>query len=81
MSSGVNVNIASLLVKRELGPGKPLLSSKTDNGLDLEKQFASWKEADFLRHCSADYASFQPAPRSTIALCYNCNGSLLASTQ
>ena len=47
----------------------------------LGEAIGSWSESDFLRHCVADYAQFQPAPRSTIALCYNSDGSLLASTQ
>eukprot|EP00887_Chlorella_sp_A99_P001076 scaffold14.g1076.t1 len=45
-----------------------------------KRALEQWQEADFLRHSSAHYATFSPAPRSTIALSYNSDGTLLAST-
>lgn len=45
------------------------------------KQLTAWAENSFVDNASASYAGFQPPPRSTIALSFNCDGSLLASTQ
>lgn len=77
--SNNSVTIPHVLLQRELGHE---LSTATGGytRLSSRAQVESWSEADLLRHCSAEYASFLPAPRSTIALCYNCNGTLLAST-
>lgn len=74
-------NVATLLLRRELNGGKQSLCLRGYGGSDLQRHLESWQEGDFLRHCSAEYAIFNPAPRSTIALSYNCDGSLLASTQ
>lgn len=73
-------NLANLLLIREMGAERPGLCVRGMEQGSLNRQLESWREGDFLHHCSAEYASFQPAPRSTIALCYNCDGSLLAST-
>lgn len=73
--------MANLLLRRELGAERPGLCSRGLEQGALKRQVEEWREEDFLQHCNAEYASFQPAPRSTIALCYNCDGSLLASTQ
>lgn len=72
--------MANLLLRRELGAERPGLCSRGLEQGALKRQVEEWREEDFLQHCNAEYASFQPAPRSTIALCYNCDGSLLAST-
>jgi hypothetical protein len=74
-------NVANLLLRRELGAERPGLCGRGLEQGALMRQVEEWGEEDFLQNCSAEYASFQPAPRSTIALCYNCDGSLLASTQ
>lgn len=63
-------NPARLLLEREAG-GAPRVRGC----------LRSWAEASLTRHSSAQYAAFQPPPRSTIALSYNCDGTLLASTQ
>ena len=70
-----------MLPRREQGSAQPSLCTRGYEAEGLNRTLESWREADFLQHCSAEYATFQPAPRSTIALCYNCDGSLLASTQ
>lgn len=65
-------NAAALLLRREVGgPG----AGRAAQGL------AGWAEASLTQHSAAAYAAFQPPPRSTIALSYNCDGTLLASTQ
>lgn len=74
-------NIAALLFRRELGDQHPGYCGQGLERGTLASRLESWREHDFLQHCSATYASFTPAPRSTIALCYNCDGTLLASTQ
>ena len=73
--------MANLLLRRELGAERPGFCSRGYEQGALKRQVEEWREGDFLHNCTAEYASFQPAPRSTIALCYNCDGSLLASTQ
>ena len=73
-------NVAQLLFQREIGTrggAYGLGRGSKAAARELER----WHEGDALRHCSAEYAHFQPAPRSTIALCYNCDGTLLASSQ
>lgn len=74
-------SVANFLLRRELGAERPGLCARGAGPGSVARGLESWREGDLLRHCSAEYASFQPAPRSTIALCYNCDGSLLASTQ
>jgi hypothetical protein len=81
MGANKRTNVASLLAGRELGVGRPGACCRGFESGSVKRSLERWQEADFLQNCSADYASFQPAPRSTIALCYNCDGSLLASTQ
>jgi activator-of-BECN1-regulated-autophagy protein 1 len=76
-----SLNPAVLLSKRELGDGipGPALGNVKERTA-VENELHRWRERDFLEASSAEYALFQPAPRSTIALCYNCDGTLLAST-
>ncbi|KAL4443318.1 hypothetical protein ABPG75_011055 [Micractinium tetrahymenae] len=66
---GPAVNPALLLLAREAGGPRR-----------THERLRSWAEASFTRNSSAQYAAFQPPPRSTIALSYNCDGTLLAST-
>lgn len=75
-------NPAILLSKRELGDGIHNWFSLVNvrESTAVENELHRWRERDFLESSSAEYALFQPAPRSTIALCYNCDGTLLAST-
>jgi activator-of-BECN1-regulated-autophagy protein 1 len=76
-----SLNPAVLLSKRELGDGIPGLARvNVKKRTAVENELHRWRERDFLEASSAEYALFQPAPRSTIALCYNCDGTLLAST-
>jgi hypothetical protein len=71
-------NAARLLAAREVGgPPRCAAADATPTSARLQQ----WAEASLTSHCSASYASFQPPPRSTIALSYNCDGTLLASTQ
>ena len=70
---------ASLLLQRELGRETALCNAAAAAPSSL--RLAQWAEGDLVAHCSAGYAAFQPPPRSTIALSYNCDGTLLASTQ
>lgn len=74
-------NLVALLAAREAGTVQQGACSRDLQHGSIKRRLEQWQEADFMQNCSADYASFQPAPRSTIALCYNCDGSLLASTQ
>lgn len=73
-------NVASLLFARELSANKAVYCSKDSQKAEIDTKLEQWLEADSLARCSATYAAFQPAPRSTIALSFNCDGSLLAST-
>lgn len=66
--------LAAVLLQRELGGG-PRGAPKPAQRLE------AWSEAGLGQHTAAAYAAFQPPPRSTIALSYNCDGTLLASTQ
>ena len=73
--------LTSTLLTREVGGAKRLCVGNQESREPVRKVEA-WAEADFLdASCAAQYATFQPAPRSTIALSYNSSGSLLASTQ
>lgn len=72
-------NVANLLRERETGSRQNVCAQSTGVA-GVDKEIRSWREDDFINHCKARYASFTPSPRSTIALCYNCDGSLLAST-
>lgn len=77
-AGGGQQNVARLLLSRETaGRRAPLCGG----GGSTRRQLERWQEADFVQHSSASYCAFQPAPRSTIALSYNSNGTLLASTQ
>ncbi|KAL6767333.1 hypothetical protein ACKKBF_B34855 [Auxenochlorella protothecoides x Auxenochlorella symbiontica] len=72
-------NLVHLLVQRESGqaavPGRLPQPCQP-----LDEEFSTWKEDDFVNHCSAQYCAFSPAPRSTIAVAYNADGTLLASS-
>jgi hypothetical protein len=77
-------NVALLLAARELGGGARQRRCDGGDGggaAPSAAQLQQWAEASLTAHCSSSYASFQPPPRSTIALSYNCDGTLLASTQ
>ena len=77
----MSFNLSKFLLRRELGAERPGLCAKGMEYGAIKSELEAWRETDFLQNCTAEYATFQPAPRSTIALCYNCDGSLLASTQ
>lgn len=69
-----------LLLGRETGLGACHGRGPTSSaGLDSELE--RWVEDDMVEHTSSDYVTFQPPPRSTIAVAYNSDGSLLASSQ
>jgi activator-of-BECN1-regulated-autophagy protein 1 len=69
-------NIVELLRERQVGSRSGLGEASTTVSSRLE----TFGERDFLETCEATYAAFNPAPRSTIALCYNRDGTLLASS-
>lgn len=73
-------NITRVLAARETGQGARVGPSHPGTS-DIKRRLEQWQEDDFVHHPSAKYGSFQPSPRSTIALSYNCSGTLLASTQ
>lgn len=62
------------LLQRELGGPRGA-------ALGAQSRLRAWSEASLTKNSAATYAAFQPPPRSTIALSYNCDGTLLASTQ
>jgi hypothetical protein len=77
-----NANVTRLFFARQSSADPPMETCA--RGIDREsvkRKLEAWAEEDFIQNCSATYASFQPAPRSTIALSFNCDGTLLASTQ
>lgn len=85
-------NVAHLLLAREcvgarrgMGVGGlqllPGCGGAPPAAASTQRALEAWQEADFVQHSAAAYTNFQPAPRSTIALSYNANGTLLASTQ
>ena len=74
-------NVTRLLLAREASGKGRGYCNRPAGPLSTQRQLERWLESDFVEHCSASYCSFQPAPRSTIALSYNSNGTLLASTQ
>lgn len=73
-------NVLSLLLERESGIGAGHVGFPGPSG-NLVGELERWVEDDMLEHTCADYVSFQPPPRSTIAVAYNADGSLLASSQ
>ena len=79
LGSKRTANVAQLLLSRESG-GVPLCAVEGARH-GTRQRLERWGEDDSLAHCSASYCTFHPAPRSTIALSYNCTGTLLASTQ
>jgi activating molecule in BECN1-regulated autophagy protein 1 len=76
----LGVNLPHLLFSREIndGNGVSYCARNVYNG--NKRKLEEWQEMDSLHHCSASYADFNPAPRSTIALSHSCDGTLLAST-
>lgn len=73
-------SVLHLLLGRETGLGACHGGGPTSSaGLDSELE--RWVEDDMVEHTSSDYVTFQPPPRSTIAVAYNSDGSLLASSQ
>ena len=85
--SRAGLNIALQLLGREVNNGTAVAACSGAGGGSgalppgSVRSLQRWSEADFVQHCSAAYCTFQPPPRSTIALSYNCTGTLLASTQ
>ncbi len=73
-------NIVDLLRERESGPSNHSRGSQCDAQASVSTRMESLAEHDFLETCEATYAPFNPSPRSTIALSYNCDGTLLASS-
>ncbi|KAK2075732.1 hypothetical protein QBZ16_001473 [Prototheca wickerhamii] len=72
-------SVLHLLLGRETGLGACHGRGPTSSaGLDSELE--RWVEDDMVEHTSSDYVTFQPPPRSTIAVAYNSDGSLLASS-
>ena len=69
---------AELLQQRETGSREICVQRSGMQG--IMSDIHSCCERDFLETSEASYVDFDPAPRSTIALSYNCDGSLLAST-
>lgn len=72
------MSVTELLQQRETGARKTCVPRTGNAG--TEADIRSWAESDFLEYCEAKYVAFNPAPRSTIALSYSCDGTLLAST-
>ncbi|KAK3268211.1 hypothetical protein CYMTET_23274 [Cymbomonas tetramitiformis] len=73
-------NIARLLAERETFPrGTPFCNRRVPEG-EIERALGCWVESDSLRRCTATYCPLQPAPRSTIAVAFSPDGTLLAST-
>jgi activator-of-BECN1-regulated-autophagy protein 1 len=69
-------NVIDLLRERQTGSKRcQCLKEKS-----LPTRLDEFGERDFLETCEATYASLNPAPRSTIALSYSCDGTLLASS-
>jgi len=62
-------------------PALLLLAREAGGPRGVGPALKSWAEQSLTRHSVAHYSAFQPPPRSTIALSYNCDGTLLASTQ
>lgn len=77
------LRVVNLLRQRELDPrgwsSAPLYEDFTTPCPSTA--IADWVESDFFSHCSAAYCHLGPPPRSTIALAFSHDGSLLASTQ
>lgn len=73
-------HLVNLLQQRESGLGSALGGLPHTNH-SLIKEIERWSEDDFLEHSSAHYSTFNPPPRSTIAVSYNADGTLLASSQ
>lgn len=68
------------MAAKAANPALLLLARETGRAPRVAGQLGRWAEGSLTRHSSATYAAFHPPPRSTIALSYNCDGTLLAST-
>lgn len=78
-----NRRLVNLLRQRELDP-RGWSSAPLHEDFTLpcpSTAITDWVESDFFSHCSAAYCHLGPPPRSTIALAFSHDGSLLASTQ
>ena len=74
-------SIVELLRERETRPSNnSQVGHHCDAQASVSSRLQSFGEREFLETCEATYAPFNPAPRSTIALSYNCDGTLLASS-
>jgi activator-of-BECN1-regulated-autophagy protein 1 len=73
-------SVAALLLRRELGAGQPAGCARGAERGAARRALERWQEGDLVESCAAEYAVLHPAPRSTIALCFSCDGALLAST-
>lgn len=74
------VSMASLLRARENSAPAPRSISQ-GHIQDVYARMEAWAENDLLQNCEAVYCDMQPQPRSTIAIAFSLDGSLLASTQ
>lgn len=78
MTGETPLDVVGLLQQRETGFRGFCVQRSGTQGITSD--IHSCCEKDFLEESEASYVGFDPAPRSTIALSYNCDGSLLAST-
>jgi activator-of-BECN1-regulated-autophagy protein 1 len=73
-------SIFELLREREYGPIHHARGGQCDVQASVSSRLESFAEHNFMETCQATYAPFNPSPRSTIALSYNCDGTMLASS-
>lgn len=72
--------MASLLRARE-GSTCAVRSTSEGSAREVDTKMEAWAENDALQNCEAVYCEMQPQPRSTIAIAFSPDGSMLASTQ
>ncbi len=71
-----------LLRLRELGlPLRSGTVSRAGAQQQVQRSLEGWAEQDFLKCSSSSYIRFPDNPRSTIAVAFSYDGSLVASTQ
>ena len=81
MSTPAAVNVASLLLQRELGGAFPSSGAKSCSVREREKGLQEWVTSEASRHCLSECCTLNNTPRSTIAATMNRDGTLIASTQ